>query len=396
MLNSRLSQLPDYPFDRLRGLLDVHVPPNGLRTISMSLGEPQHSYPDIVERVLSQNSSLFGKYPPAAGPFEFRSAIVDWLGQRYGLPEGILDADRHVASCSGTREALFRAALVAVPPEKYGKPPLVLIPNPFYQCYAGAAVAAGGKPVYLPATSETGFLPDFSNVCEDTLQRTALVYLCTPSNPQGSVASLSYLKHVLELAQQFDFVVFVDECYAEIYSEKAPPGALEASTQIDEDFSNVLVFHSLSKRSNVPGLRSGFVAGDADLLGLYRRLTEYGGSPSPLPIYAVATALWRDEDHVRLNRRLYSQKFNMAAEILEGKYSFYRPDGGFFLWLDVEDGESAALELWAKAGVRVLPGAFLSVDDPPQSNPGSRYIRVAMVNETEVTLEALHRIRDTL
>jgi N-succinyldiaminopimelate aminotransferase len=396
MLNPRLTLLPDYPFERLRGLLDPLDPAPGLEPIAMSLGEPQHPYPDMVARVLAENSHLYGKYPPAAGTPEFRAAVTDWLNRRYALPDGMLNVDRHVAPCAGTREALFRCAFIAVPPEKAGRQPAVLMPNPFYQCYAGAAVAAGAEPVYLRADRDNGFLPDFAGLPEETLARTALVYVCTPSNPQGTIADIDYLKELIGLARQFDFMLVVDECYAEIYSAAPPPGALQACAEMGGDVSNVLVFHSLSKRSNVPGLRSGFVAGDPELLRLYRRLTEYGGNPSPLPVYAAATALWRDEAHVDANRALYAEKFDMAERVLSNRFGFYRPAGGFFLWLDVGDGEAAARELWTRAAVRVLPGGYLTADDPNHPSPGNRFIRVAMVHDAPVTAEALQRISNTL
>jgi len=396
MLNPRLALLPDYPFERLRGLLDPLPAAAGLEPIAMSLGEPQHPYPDLVGRVLDDHRHLYGKYPPVAGTPEFRAAVADWLNRRYDLPDGMIDAGRHVAPCAGTREALFRCAFISVPPEKAGQQPAVLMPNPFYQCYAGAAVAAGAEPVYLPADREHGFLPDFAGLPEALLARTALVYLCSPANPQGTVASLDYLCELITLARRFDFTLVLDECYAEIYTRTPPAGALQACAALGGGLDNVLVFHSLSKRSNVPGLRSGFLAGEAELIRLHLRLTEYGGNPSPLPVYAAATALWQEEDHVATNRALYAEKFDLAERALSNRYGFYRPDGGFFLWLDVGDGEAAARELWTRAAVRVLPGAYLSADSPGAGNPGAAYIRVALVHDIAVTADALERITTTL
>ena len=396
MINPRLALLPDYPFERLRGLLDPLTQPAGVQPIVMSLGEPQHAYPDLVAETLAANSHLYGKYPPVAGTPEFRAAVHDWLVRRYDLPDGMLDADRHIAPVAGTREALFMCAFLAVPPEKAGGQPLVLMPNPFYQCYAGAAVAAGAAPVFLPASAETGFLPDLAALSAETLARTALFYLCTPGNPQGAIADLDYLSEALRLAREHDFVLVLDECYAEIYADAAPPGGLQACAGMGGSLDQVLAFHSLSKRSNVPGLRSGFVAGDADLIKLLLRLKEYGGNPSPLPVYATATALWREESHVAANRALYREKFDVSDRILGNRFGYYRPAGGFFLWLDVGDGEAAARELWTKAAVKVLPGAYLSQAVDGQPNPGAGYIRVAMVHDTATTAEALARIADTL
>jgi succinyldiaminopimelate transaminase len=397
IVNTRLAELPDYPFERLRGLLDPLAPPAKLDPIALSLGEPQHPYPDFVGEILHANRHLYGKYPPVAGTPEFRQAAADWLIRRYDLPEGMIKADRHIVPCAGTREGLFRTAFLAVPPKKAGQRPAVLMPNPFYQSYAGAAIAAGAEPIFVSALPENNFLPDFAGLDESILARTALVYFCTPANPQGAVANLAYLDNLIALSRQYKFTLVVDECYAEIYNGAPPPGTLQAcAAQGGQDLTGILVFHSLSKRSNVAGLRSGFVAGDPDMLMLYRRLSEYGGNPSPLPVYAAATALWRDEDHVTANRALYVEKFDLAERVLSNRFGFYKPEGGFFLWLDVGDGEAATVELWTRAAIRVLPGAYLSAEDGVGENPGNRYIRVAMVHERAVMEDALARIAQTL
>ncbi len=395
IINPRLDRLPDYPFERLRGLLDHLLAPDNLQPLSLSLGEPQHPYPDFVGEIIDANRHLYGKYPPVAGTPEFLEAVSNWLQLRYGLPNGMIEAHRHIVPCAGTREALFRTAFLAVPPEKAGQQPIVLMPNPFYQCYAGAAIAAGAKPVFVNALAENGFLPDFAQLDEDILSRTALVYFCTPANPQGAVASQSYLKGLVALSRQYNFTLVVDECYAEIYDGDPPPGTLQVCAQ-DGNLSGILVFHSLSKRSNVAGLRSGFVAGDPDLMVLFRRLSEYGGSPSPLPVFAAATALWRDEEHVVANRRLYSEKLDLAERILSNRFGFYRPLGGFFLWLDVGDGEAAAKELWSKGAIRVLPGSYLAAEDPDGRNSCTPYIRVALVHNRELMEDALGRMAEIL
>ena len=395
IINPRLDMLPDYPFERVRGLLD-HLPaPGNLEPVALSLGEPQHPYPDFVGEILHANRHLYGKYPPVAGTPDFRRAVADWLNRRYDLPDGMVRADDHIAPCAGTREALFRTAFLAVPPKKAGKQPVVLMPNPFYQCYAGAAVAAGAEPIFVNTLAENGFLPDFAGLDEGILARTALVYFCTPGNPQGAVADLAYLEALVALSRQYDFTLVVDECYAEIYNGDPPPGTLQACAG-DGDLSGVLVFHSLSKRSNVAGLRSGFVAGDGELITLFRRLSEYGGSPTPLPVFAAATALWQDEEHVVANRALYREKFDLAERILSNRFGFYRPDGGFCLWLDVGNGEAATRELWTQAAIRVLPGSYLTAEDGIGDNPGDRYIRVAMVHDYAVMEDALARIAQTL
>ena len=396
MLNPRLALLPDYPFDQLRSLLNPLEPAPGLEPILMSLGEPQHPYPELVAETLAAHGHLYGKYPPVAGTPEFREAVVGWLNRRYGLADGMLDAALNVSPVAGTREGLFMCAFLAVPEAKAGGQPAVLIPNPFYQCYAGAAVAAGAEPVYVAAARETDFLPDFQALPEALLARTALVYLCSPANPQGTVAGLDYLMELVRLARAHDFVLVMDECYAEIYDTSPPPGVLEACAGLGGGLENVLAFHSLSKRSNVPGLRSGFVVGDPKLIRLFLRLREYGGNPSPLPTCATATALWREEAHVEANRALYREKFDMAARALGNRFGFYRPAGGFFLWLDVGDGEAAARKLWSEAAVRVLPGGYLTAKVAGQPDPGRRYIRVAMVHAPGTTGEAVARIAATL
>ena len=292
---------------------------------------------------------------------------------------------------SGTREALFLLALLAVPQSKAGRQPAVLMPNPFYAPYEGAAQLAGAEPVFLSATRETGFLPDLDALTPELLERTALFYLCTPANPQGAAADAAYLARAIGLARQYGFVLAVDECYAEIYLDKPPVGALQVAQGLDhrgKPWANLLVFHSLSKRSSAAGLRSGFVAGDPDLMARFSRLRSYSNAGMPLPVVAASTALWRDEAHVEENRALYRAKFEAAEASLKGRFGYYRPDGGFFLWLDVGDGEEATRRLWAEGAIRVLPGAYLARNNPGEPNPGASFIRVALVNDTETVAQA--------
>jgi len=395
MLNPKLDRLTDYPFQRLRDLLAGVEPPAGLKQLVLSLGEPQHPPPAIVSETLAAQAALWGKYPPVEGTPEFRTAVADWLRRRYRLPAAgaaAVDPDRHVLPVSGTREALFMSAQVAVVEPKGNERPLVLIPNPFYQVYVGGAVMAGAEPRFLSARRETAFLPDVASESAETLSRTAMVFLCSPSNPQGTVAGLDYLKRLIELVRAYGFVLVVDECYAEIYTETPPPGALEACAALGGGFENVLVFHSLSKRSSVPGLRSGFVAGDPDLIARFRRLRNYAAAGMPEPVLAASAALWRDEAHVEENRRRYRAKFAIAERLMAGQFGFYRPAGSFFLWLDVGDGERATRALWRDAGVRVLPGAYLARAEQSGRNPGQAYIRVALVHDEPVVEDALGRL----
>ena len=393
MLNDRLMRLMDYPFARLAELVAALKTPDGVTPLALSVGEPQHAAPAMVDEVLHANRDSWNRYPPINGTERFREAVVNWLNRRYGLAPGLVDQDRGVLPVSGTREALFMTALLAVPQHRARQTPAVLLPNPFYAPYQGAAVAAGAEPVFLDTEAATGYLPDLDALSPALLDRTALFYLCSPSNPQGTVADLDYLRRALGLARQHGFVLAVDECYAEIYGDAPPPGGLAAC---DGRVDNLLVFHSLSKRSNAAGLRSGFVAGDPGLIAAFRQLRSYGGAGMPLPIQAASAALWDDDDHVVENRRLYREKFDAAERVLAGRFGFYRPAGGFFLWLDVGDGEAAAKALWCNAGLRVLPGSYLSRRRPDGNDPGHRYIRVALVHDTETVAAAMTNLATVL
>ncbi|GMV60934.1 MAG: LL-diaminopimelate aminotransferase [Parvibaculum sp.] len=404
--SSRFESLPDSPFPRLNALIEGIEP--GRPPLVMSLGEPQHPFPKFVMEEISRKSALFGKYPPIVGTAEFRNAAAGWLGRRYGIADEIgtgraLDPETQILPVNGTREALFNIAQIATPPEKAGKRPAILMPNPFYQCYAAAALAAGAEPVYIAATRETGFIPDFEALPEELLARTAMIYFCSPANPQGSVASLGYLQRLIALAREHAIVLAIDECYADIYDREPPAGALEAALGMDakggDPFANIIVFHSLSKRSSLPGLRSGFCAGERALMQRFRNFRNIAAPQVPLPLMAASAACWSDDAHAAANRDLYRAKIDAAERVLGNRFGFYRPPGGFFLWLDVGDGEKAARELWAKAGVKVLPGAYLSREDSPYGpggNPGTAYIRVALVDGVAETEEALARMAEVL
>jgi succinyldiaminopimelate transaminase len=395
-LNSELDSLSDYPFEALRALLNPVTPRVNDVPIAMSVGEPQHQPPALLAETLAAHAHEWNKYPPMAGTPELRQAIVDWLTRRYKLAPGALDPERNVVALAGTKEGLYLFASIAVPKEKAGQKPVVLCPNPYYLVYNGAATMAGAEAVFLDATRDNAFLPDLDAIPKETLERCALFYLCSPSNPQGTIATLDYLKKAILLARTYDFVLAVDECYAEIYDSLPPPGALEACQALGQGFDNVVAFHSLSKRSSAAGLRSGFTAGDPRLIAQFKRLRDFGGCQVPLPIQWAATALWRDETHVIENRALYKRKFDLAEAALGDRYGFYRPAGGFFLWLDVGDGEQAALRLWRDAAIRVLPGGYTARAANAGINPGSEYIRLAIVHD-EATLDAAFaRIRRVL
>jgi aspartate/methionine/tyrosine aminotransferase len=391
-LNPRFQSLEEYPFARLNRLLSGVSPRANEAPIVMSVGEPQHAPPDFLEQVIADNAHLWNRYPAMAGTPAFRAAVSDWLGRRYRLPAGMIEPDRHVLALSGTKEGLYLAASLVMPEEKAGEPPVTLLPNPYYLVYAGAGHMAGSETIALDATAETGFLPDLGAIPEATLARTALFYLCSPANPQGACADLEYLKRLIGLARRHDFVLAIDECYSEIYDRVPPAGGLEACAALGGEMTNVLVFHSLSKRSNAAGLRVGFVAGDPDLIQRYGKLRSFGGTQVPLPLQEGAVALYRDEAHVDENRMRYRRKFDICADILENRFGFYRPGGGFFLWLDVGDGEAAALKLWREAGLRALPGPYIGRPNAAGINPGQRYIRLAIVHDEDTVAAGMRRL----
>jgi aspartate/methionine/tyrosine aminotransferase len=378
------------PFARLNELL-ANVPP-GMPPIAVSVGEPQHPIPPFVGPILAAHLDEFGRYPINKGTDGFRAAVANWLGRRYDLPRAV-NPDTEVLVLNGTREGLFLAAIAArrwVPPRR--GTPAILVPNPFYAAYSAGAEAAGCEPVYVSATAETDFLPDLDSLSDDLLARTVAFYLASPSNPQGAIAGHDYLVRLTALARRYGFLIFGDECYCEIYSKAPPPGLLEAA---GDDFANVVVFHSLSKRSSLPGLRVGFAAGDARFLARFLDLRNVAAPQVPIPAQRVGIAAYEDETHVEENRRLYAQKFDLADQIIGDRYNYRRPAGGFFLWLDVSahgGSEAATLKLWREAGVRVVPGKYLARDEADGRNPGADYIRVAMVHDNAITAEALHRL----
>jgi len=386
----RFSDLPEYAFPRLRALLADH--PAGGPEIAMSIGEPKHAFPGFVSDVLAAHVHEFGQYPPNDGAPELLTAIAGWVKRRYGVEK---NPATDIIPLNGTREGLFNAAIALCPELKNGHRPKILIPNPFYQVYAVAAAAMQADPVFIASPASDGFLPDFSRVLDAVLDQTAIVYLCSPSNPQGAIADTQYWTTLIRLAEKHDFWIFADECYCEIYRDTPPPGALEVAQSIGADPERVLAFHSLSKRSNLPGLRSGFAAGGPDTIAALKRLRAYSGAPLPLPLQRVAQAVWSDEAHVVENRDLYREKYRIADDIFKDVQGYIAPDAGFFLWLPVDDGEAATTKLWRETGVKVLPGAYLS-RDVDGINPGQHYIRVALVAPKQEMQRGLQAIRDCI
>ena len=394
---ARYADLPEYAFPRLRRLLHGHAP--GGDEIAMSLGEPQHAVPDFVGPIMLEHTATLSKYPPNEGLPDLREAISDWLMRRYGVGEGYRDPETQIFPLNGTREGLFSACIALSPEQKNSQPPAVLLPNPFYQCYTVAAMTAGAEPVYLPCGPETGFLPDYTALPADLLDRTTVAYICSPANPQGVCADRSYWETLLRLADKHDFKVFADECYSEIYRNAPPVGALEVANAIGLDPERLVCFHSLSKRSNLAGLRSGFAVTGPQNRAKLLQMRAYVGAPMPIPAQHAAAACWRDEAHVDANRALYQQKYVIADDILGNAPGYMAPEAGFFLWLDVGDGEAAALKLWQAAGVRALPGKYLSRPIAPEfggGDPGERFLRLALVAPTDQVKRGLEAVREVL
>lgn len=380
-------------FQQLHQLLD-DTPPgeSGGNPINMSIGEPQHAIPDFVATTLAAHSTLFNKYPPIIGLQDYRQTVADWLDRRYGTGT-LITADTGILPLSGTREGLFFGAIEAK--NVLGKTnPAILLPNPLYAAYAAGILAAGCEPVLIDAPAGNGFFPDFSSIDPAILDRTVAIYFASPSNPQGAVFDCDQWIDLIERARQHNFYIFADECYSEIYRTTPPPGALEAAEKTGSA-DKVLVFHSLSKRSNLAGLRSGFVAGDPAFLKGWIRFRNMAAPQVPLPVQHVAIAALKDEAHVIENRRLYNEKYAIANRLLTGRYGYQRPEGGFFLWLDVAafgGGEAITKALWAEEGIKVVPGAYLSEDRPDGTNPGDPYIRLALVATASETEQALTRL----
>lgn len=397
-MNPGFPRLAAYPFERLAALKQDLVPPAHLPHIPLSIGEPRHAAPAFVLDILRNSLGELGTYPATRGLPGLRAAGAAWLVRRFGLPAGSVDGEQHVLPVNGTREALFAFVQAVVDARSGGSgTPVVVMPNPGYQIYEGAALLAGAEPVYLNTTADNGYLPDLDAVPEETWRRCQLLFLCSPANPVGSVMSVDYLRHALELAERFDFVIASDECYADLYDDEAspPPSLLTAAAAAgNTDFRRCMTFHSLSKRSSLPGLRSGLVAGDAALIQPFLLYRTYHGCAMPVPTQKASIAAWGDDAHVAANRALYREKYDRVLPILAPVIEAARPAGGFYLWLPV-GGDDAAFtaDLFARQHITVVPGSYLARASGG-INPGAGHVRLSLVATVEECVQAAHRLRD--
>ncbi|MFN9527784.1 MAG: succinyldiaminopimelate transaminase [Pseudomonadaceae bacterium] len=391
-MNPALDQLQPYPFEKLRELLGSVQPAADKRPIALSIGEPKHRSPDFVGQALTANLDKLAVYPTTLGLPELRQSIASWCERRFGVPTGWLDAARHVLPVNGTREALFAFTQAVVDRNANG---LVVSPNPFYQIYEGAAFLAGAEPHYLPCLEAHGFNPDFDAVPAEIWKRCQILFLCSPGNPTGALIPVETLKKLIALADEHDFVIAADECYSELYFDEdaPPPGLLSACAELGRsDFKRCVVFHSLSKRSNLPGLRSGFVAGDADILKHFLLYRTYHGSAMPVQTQLASVAAWNDEAHVRANRDMYREKFAAVLDILAPVMDVQRPDGGFYLWARTPGDDTLfTRDLFATEHVTVVPGSYLS-REVNGVNPGAGRVRMALVAPLAECIEAAERI----
>jgi len=387
LLDKRFNNLKGYPFKRLNDLLKDITPIDKKNINDMSIGQPLHDPPAFIKDILKKNIDKWKYYPPTNGIIELRNEYVNWLNKRFTLPKGFINLNKNVLSLAGTREGLFSIAISI-------NSPRVILPNPFYQVYLGASIVANSKLEILNTSKQTGYLYDLEDLDRVlSLGENSLVYFCSPSNPQGAAASLEYWKEIIRIIRKRNAILISDECYVDIYTKEPPKGILEACKTMGESLSNILAFHSLSKRSNVAGIRSGFTVGDEKIINSFSKMRSYSAPTIPLPLQEVSIALWRDEKHVNENRVLYKEKFDYAEKILSKKNRISLPDGGFYLWLPVRSSIELTREIWEKTGIKVMPGAYLSVKNK-NLDPGSNFIRVALVAEKRICNIAIKKIAE--
>ena len=388
MMNPALGRLHPYPFEKLAALFADLTPPSDLPNIALSIGEPKHAAPEFVKQALIDSLQHLSTYPTTKGLLSLRQAIATWLTNRFGL-QGV-NPETQVIPVSGTREALFSFVQAAIDRDLS---PKVVMPNPFYQIYEGAAILAGATPYLVNCTADNDYLGDWERIPNTVWAQTQLVFVCTPGNPTGAVMPADKLKRLIELSDEYGFAIASDECYSELYFDQAPIGLLEVCAQMGRhDFKNCVVFHSLSKRSNLPGLRSGFVAGDARLLGRYLQYRTYHGAALPVQHQLASQVAWQDETHVEANRVLYRQKFDLFLSELGDRLPFKKPDAGFYFWLPVDNDEHFARQLYREANITVLAGRYLS-RETQDGNPGANHVRMALVADIAQCEQAIERIK---
>ena len=391
-MNENLNLLQPYPFQRLRDLFEGIAPNSQYTAVNLSIGEPKHETPKIIQKSLIDHIAGLANYPTTLGSVELRQAIANWATRRYGIPT--LDIDKEIIPVNGSREALFALAQAVIDTSKPN--PVVISPNPFYQIYEGAAFLAGAEPYFINTLPENQHKMDFSTVPSDVLNRTQLVYVCSPGNPSGKVMSLDDWQELFKLSDQYGFVIAADECYSEIYFDETNPplGALQAANKLGRDYSRLVVFSSLSKRSNVPGMRSGFVAGDSAIIPKFLLYRTYHGCAMSPAIQAASETAWNDEAHVVENRRLYTEKFSTITPMLKTVWSAVEmPDAAFYLWIQTnQDDTAVAIKLKRDANITVLPGSYLA-RDAHGINPGKGFIRMALVAPLAECVEAAQRIQ---
>ena len=396
IMTPNLKNLHPYPFEKLAQLKQGIVPPANKTPILLSIGEPTHRTPDFIGEALLRHVNGLSNYPTTKGIVELRRAICDWLSKRFQIPKENINPETQVLPVSGTREALFSFAQCVIDPTTR---PVVIMPNPFYQIYEGAALLAGAEPYFLNTQEDSDYLPDFDAVPEAIWQRCQLIYICSPGNPSGAVMSQSSQERLINLAEKYDFIIASDECYSELYDDetKPPVGLLQTAYSMGNfTFKRCVVFHSLSKRSNAPGLRSGFVAGDAEILHHYFQYRTYQGCAMPLPTQHASIMAWQDEQHVVENRRLYREKFSAFIDVLTDQCSIQKPPAGFYIWLKTPIADTEfAQRLFAQENVTVLPGSFLSREFAGQ-DPGANHVRIALVAPLDDCIDAAHRIKNIL
>jgi N-succinyldiaminopimelate aminotransferase len=394
-MNPGLKQLQPYPFEKLAELKQGITPPKDHAAIDLSIGEPKHKSPDFILDALKKHIDCTAVYPKTRGNDDLREAISSWLIRRFKLPGNSIQQDKHVLPVNGTREALFAIAQCVI--DHRQSRPIVVTPNPFYQIYEGAALLAGAQPYYINCEASTDFMPDFTTVSDDVWKNCQLVYICSPGNPTGAVIKRESIRHLLTLADKYDFIIAADECYSEIYfDEDDPPlGLLQVAAELGLDnYRHCIVFHSLSKRSNVPGMRSGFVAGDENLIRTFLRYRTYHGCAMPGYTQAASFLAWQNEDHVIRNRELYKEKFAAVLEILQPVMDVTWPEAGFYLWPETRISDTDfSRRLFSLKNVTVLPGSFLS-RTANDINPGTNRLRIALVPDKDECIEAANRIRE--